>query len=44
MCGRYASVRSRQVLMDEFQIPAARADPPLAPDYNVAPTKTAPVA
>lgn len=29
--------------MDRFEIPADRADPPLPPDYNVAPTKTAPV-
>lgn len=43
MCGRYASTRSRDELIETFDIPVERADPPLPPDYNMAPTKTAPV-
>jgi putative SOS response-associated peptidase YedK len=39
MCGRFASARKRQELLDEFRIERDRVSGPLAPDYNVAPTK-----
>ncbi len=39
MCGRYASARSRIELLEEFVVQRDRVDEPLAPDYNVAPTK-----
>jgi putative SOS response-associated peptidase YedK len=39
MCGRYASARSRIELLEEFEVQRDRVDEPLAPDYNVAPTK-----
>ncbi len=39
MCGRYASARSRIELLEEFDVQRDRVDKPLAPDYNVAPTK-----
>ncbi|MGE5290213.1 MAG: SOS response-associated peptidase [Micromonosporaceae bacterium] len=39
MCGRYASARKRQELLEEFGVHAGQADEPLEPDYNVAPTK-----
>jgi putative SOS response-associated peptidase YedK len=39
MCGRYASARKRQELLEEFAVRAGQADEPLEPDYNVAPTK-----
>ncbi len=39
MCGRFASARKRQELLDEFQIERDRVTGSLAPDYNVAPTK-----
>jgi putative SOS response-associated peptidase YedK len=39
MCGRYASARSRIELLEEFAVQRDRVDEPLAPDYNVAPTK-----
>ena len=39
MCGRYASARKRQELLDEFRIERDRVDESLEPDYNVAPTK-----
>ena len=39
MCGRYASARSRVELLEEFVVQRDRVDEPLAPDYNVAPTK-----
>jgi putative SOS response-associated peptidase YedK len=39
MCGRYASARSRIELLEEFAVDRDRADEPLQPDYNVAPTK-----
>jgi putative SOS response-associated peptidase YedK len=42
MCGRYASTRSREDLLETFKIEAAVADEAKAPDYNVAPTKTSP--
>ena len=43
MCGRYASTRSRDDLVETFDIDTARAEEALDPDYNVAPTKTSPV-
>ena len=39
MCGRYASSRRPEDLVEEFEIVHSRVDTPLAPDYNVAPTK-----
>lgn len=39
MCGRYASSRSPDDLAEEFEVVDSRLDKPLAPDYNVAPTK-----
>jgi putative SOS response-associated peptidase YedK len=42
MCGRYASMASRRDLLDEFSIEDSWADEIRGPDYNVAPTKTAP--
>ena len=39
MCGRYASSRSPDDLAEEFEVVDPRLDKPLAPDYNVAPTK-----
>ena len=42
MCGRYASSRKPEDLIEEFEISAPGADKvteALAPDYNVAPTK-----
>ncbi len=39
MCGRYASARKRQELLEEFQVQAGHAGESLEPDYNVAPTK-----
>jgi putative SOS response-associated peptidase YedK len=39
MCGRYASARNRQELLEEFQVERDRVTESLAPDYNVAPTK-----
>ncbi len=49
MCGRYAASRRTEELVEEFEIeategPGPGADPTSAePDYNVAPTKLAPV-
>jgi putative SOS response-associated peptidase YedK len=43
MCGRYASVRSRQQLAEAFHVAQSNADEVPRRDYNVAPTKTAPV-
>ena len=46
MCGRYASSRKPEDLVEEFEISAPGAnkvEEALAPDYNVAPTKLAPV-
>jgi len=40
MCGRYASARKRIELLEEFSVERDRTTQPLAPDYNVAPTKT----
>jgi putative SOS response-associated peptidase YedK len=42
MCGRYASTRGRQELMDFFGVDVDEADE-LEPDFNVAPTKPVPV-
>ncbi|MFC4536116.1 SOS response-associated peptidase [Sphaerisporangium dianthi] len=39
MCGRYASARKRQELLEEFDIGADGTSDELKPDYNVAPTK-----
>ena len=39
MCGRYASSRRPEDLVEEFQIDANEVKETLAPDYNVAPTK-----
>jgi putative SOS response-associated peptidase YedK len=39
MCGRYASARKRIELLEEFDVQRDRTTQPLAPDYNVAPTK-----
>jgi putative SOS response-associated peptidase YedK len=38
MCGRYASSRRPEDLIEEFDIPIRPDVPRLAPDYNVAPT------
>jgi putative SOS response-associated peptidase YedK len=42
MCGRYASTRARQELLDEFQVELDASEDALRPDYNVAPTKSVP--
>ena len=39
MCGRYASSRKPEDLVEEFEIDKVEVKEPLAPDYNVAPTK-----
>ncbi len=39
MCGRYASSRKPEDLIEEFEISDSRVGVPLEPDYNVAPTK-----
>ena len=39
MCGRYASSRKPEDLIEEFEIRTSKVDEALAPDYNVAPTK-----
>jgi putative SOS response-associated peptidase YedK len=39
MCGRYASSRKPEDLVEEFEVVDNRIAAPLAPDYNVAPTK-----
>jgi putative SOS response-associated peptidase YedK len=39
MCGRYASSRRPEDLIEEFEVVENRVPEPLAPDYNVAPTK-----
>lgn len=43
MCGRYATARARQELLDEFQIQLDATEDALEPDYNVAPTRNVPV-
>ncbi|MFC4905909.1 SOS response-associated peptidase [Actinomadura gamaensis] len=42
MCGRYATTRARQELLDQFAIQADETGGDLEPDYNVAPTKQVP--
>ncbi|WP_127480667.1 SOS response-associated peptidase [Nocardioides pantholopis] len=39
MCGRYASSRRPEDLIEEFEVTEAVIEAPLEPDYNVAPTK-----
>jgi len=39
MCGRYASSRQPDDLIEEFEVVDSRIAAPLAADYNVAPTK-----
>jgi putative SOS response-associated peptidase YedK len=39
MCGRYASSRKPEDLVEEFEVDRVDVDVPLEPDYNVAPTK-----
>src|SRR4051812_32801989 len=39
MCGRYASSRRPEDLIEEFEVVESLVPEPLAPDYNVAPTK-----
>jgi len=39
MCGRYASSRRPEDLVEEFEIDKVQVAEPLPPDYNVAPTK-----
>ena len=39
MCGRYASSRRPEDLVEEFEMNTAEVKETLAPDYNVAPTK-----
>ena len=39
MCGRFASARKRQELLEEFGVQRDRVVESLRPDYNVAPTK-----
>jgi len=39
MCGRYASSRKPEDLVEEFEIRTDKVDRALEPDYNVAPTK-----
>ena len=43
MCGRYASTRSSDDLVAEFDALGTTFDEPLRPDYNVAPTTNVPV-
>ncbi|GGV12813.1 DUF159 family protein [Actinomadura cremea] len=43
MCGRYATSRARQELLDEFRVQVDAVEGDLEPDYNVAPTKQVPV-
>ena len=38
MCGRYASSRRPEDLVEEFEVEESRIPAPLEPDYNVAPT------
>ena len=39
MCGRYAASKDPDALVEEFEVDETVLDEPLAPDYNVAPTK-----
>jgi putative SOS response-associated peptidase YedK len=40
MCGRYASAKDPDALVEEFEVEESLVDKPLQPDYNVAPTKS----
>ncbi len=42
MCGRYAASRSPEDLIEEFEVAVVDVKESLAPDYNVAPTKSVP--
>ncbi|WP_033424875.1 SOS response-associated peptidase [Actinomadura flavalba] len=42
MCGRYATARARQELLDQFGVVLDDSGGDLEPDYNVAPTKQVP--
>ena len=39
MCGRYASAKDPDALVEEFEVDESLVEQPLKPDYNVAPTK-----
>ncbi len=39
MCGRYAASRKPEDLVEEFEVERVEVEQPLAPDWNVAPTK-----
>jgi putative SOS response-associated peptidase YedK len=43
MCGRYASTASRANLLEQFLVDEQNAEVLKGPDFNVAPTKHAPV-
>jgi len=43
MCGRYATSRTSSTLTQAFEADLVRLDAELEPDYNLAPTKPAPV-
>jgi putative SOS response-associated peptidase YedK len=43
MCGRYASTSNRARLLEQFDVDEDNAAELKGPDYNVAPTKVAPV-
>jgi putative SOS response-associated peptidase YedK len=43
MCGRYASTSSRANLLEQFHVDDDNAAELKGPDFNVAPTKVAPV-
>ncbi|MCZ3389190.1 MAG: SOS response-associated peptidase [Actinomycetia bacterium] len=40
MCGRYASAKDPDALVEEFEVDESLVDKPLHADYNVAPTKS----
>jgi putative SOS response-associated peptidase YedK len=39
MCGRYASAKNPDALVEEFEVDESKVEKPLPADYNVAPTK-----
>jgi putative SOS response-associated peptidase YedK len=39
MCGRYASAKNANALIEEFDVDESKVESELPPDYNVAPTK-----
>jgi putative SOS response-associated peptidase YedK len=39
MCGRYASAKNANALIEEFEVDESKVETDLPPDYNVAPTK-----